>query len=74
MWPNPYYQTPEEETAHAPSRVSLVTGVTTPWETTLEPSPSPEEELREVPLPPPILPELPELPGIADYIQQVVAL
>ena len=69
LWPNPYYQTPEEETARTLSRVSLVTGVTMPWETTLEPSPSPEEELREVPLPPPILPELPELPGIADYNQ-----
>ena len=74
MWPNPYYQTPEEETAHTPSRVSLVSGVTMLWETTPELSPSPEEELREVPLPPPILPELPELPGIADYNQQVVAL
>ena len=74
LWPNPYYQTAEEETARAPSRVSLVTGVTMPWETTLERSPSPEEELREVPLPPPILPKLPELPGIADYNQQVEAL
>ena len=26
LWPNPYYQIPEEETAHAPSRVSLATG------------------------------------------------
>ena len=39
-----------------------------------EPSPSPQEELREVPLPPPILPELPELPGISDYNRQVEAL
>ena len=67
LWPNPYYQTPEEETAHAPSRVSLATGVTASGFSSPEPSPSPEEELQEVPLPPPILPELPELPGIADY-------
>ena len=74
LWPNPYYQTADKETARAPSRVSLVTGVTMPWDTTMEPSPSPEEELQEVPLPPPILPELPELPGIADYNWRVVAL
>ena len=45
LWPNPYYQTAEEETACTLSRVSLVTGVATLWETTLELSPSPEEEL-----------------------------
>ena len=67
LWPNPYYQTPEVETACAPSRVSLATGVTASGFSSPEPSPSPEEELQEVPLPPPILPELPELPGIADY-------
>ena len=67
LWPNPYYETPESETARPLSRVSLVTGVTMPWETTPEPSPSPEEELQEVPLLPPILPELPELPVIANY-------
>ena len=26
LWPNPYYQTPETETARAPSRVSLEQG------------------------------------------------
>ena len=26
LWPNQYYQVPEEETANAPSRVSLATG------------------------------------------------
>ena len=74
LWPNPYYQTPEEETAHAPSRVSLATGVMASGFSLPEPSPSPQEELREVPLPPPILPKLPELPGIADYNQRVEAL
>ena len=74
LWPNPYYQTPEEETAHAPSRVSLAIGVTASGFSSPEPSPSPDEELREVPLPPPILPELPELPGIADYNRHVAAL
>ena len=74
LWPNPYYQTPEEETAHAPSRVSLATGVTASGFSSPEPSPSPPEELREVPLPPPILPELPELPGIADYNRRVAAI
>ena len=28
LWPNPYYQIPEEEILHAPSRVSLATEVT----------------------------------------------
>ena len=74
LWRNPYYQTPEEETAHAPSRVSLATGVTATGFSSPEPSPSPPEELREVPLPPPTLPKLPELPGIADYNQRVEAL
>ena len=74
LWPNVYYQTPEEETLHALSRVSLATGVTASGFSTPELSPSPEEELREVPLPPPILPELPELPGIADYNRRVEAL
>ena len=74
LWPNPYYQTPEEETVCAPSRVSLATGVTASGFSSPEPSPSPEEELREVPLPPPTLPELPELPGIAEYNQRVTAL
>ena len=74
LWPNPYYQTQEEVTARAPSRVSLATGVTASGFSLPEPSPSPQEELREVPLPPPILPELPELPGISDYNRQVEAL
>ena len=74
LWPNPYYQTLEEDTAHAPSRVSLATWVTATGFSLPEPSPSLPEELQEVPLPPPILPKLPELPGIADYNQRVVAL
>ena len=74
MWPNPYYQTPETETACAPSRVSLEeselpTGFSTPAL-----SPPPLEKLREVPLPPPELPELPELPGIPEFNQRVRAL
>ena len=74
MWPNRYYQTPEEETAHAPSRVSLATGVTASGFSLPELSPSPPEELREVPLPPPVLSELPELPGIAEYNRRVATL
>ena len=74
LWPNPYYQTPEEQTASTPSRVSLATGVTASGFSLPEPSPSPQEELWEVPLPPPTLPELPELPGISDYNHHVEAL
>ena len=66
LWPNRYYQTPEEETAHAPSRVSLATGVTALRETTPVDPPSSPESLHKVPLPEQIE-ELPELPGIADY-------
>ena len=74
MWPNPYYQTPETETACTPSRVSLdeeelPTGFSTP-----APSPPLSEELREVPPPPPKLPELPKLPGIPEFNQRVRAL
>ena len=56
LWPNPYYQIPETETAHAPSRVSLELGeLPTGFSS---PAPSPPEELQEVPQPPPKLPEL----------------
>ena len=73
LWPNQYYQTPEEETAHAPSRVSLATGVTASGFTTLVDPPSSPESLHKVPLPEPIE-ELPELPGIANYNRWVAAL
>ena len=63
LWPNPYYQIPESETACAPSRVSLELGELPTGFSSLAPSPSPPEELREVPQPPPELPELPGLPG-----------
>ena len=45
LWPNPYYQTPEENTACAPSRVSLIEEETPTGLSTPEPSPSPQEEL-----------------------------
>ena len=45
LWPNPYYQTPETETACAPSRVSLEEGKIPTGFSTPEPSPSPPEEL-----------------------------
>ena len=69
LWPNPYYQIPEEETAHTLSRVSLATGVTAEEFSTPVNSPSPPESLYEVMGLPPILPELLELPGITDYNQ-----
>ena len=50
LWPNPYNQTAEEETARALSRVSLATGITASGLSTPEPSPSQQEELQEVPL------------------------
>ena len=71
LWLNPYYQTPETDTARAPSRVSLGTGVSPSRFSPPELSPSPTEELQEVPLPPPTLPKLPELPGIAEFNRQV---
>ena len=74
LWPNPYYQIPEQETAHALSRVSLATGVTEEGNSTQAPTLSPPESLHEVTGLPPILPELPELPGISNYNQQVEAL
>ena len=67
LWPNPYYQIPETETARAPSRVSLEQGELPTGFSSPALSPSPPEELREVPLPPPKLPELPELPGISHF-------
>ena len=74
LWPNPYYQTPETETACAPSRVFLEEGELPTGFSSPALSPSPPEELREVPLPPPELPELPELPGVPDFNQRVRAL
>ena len=41
LWPNHYYHVPEEETAHAPSRVSLATGVTASGSSTFNANPSP---------------------------------
>ena len=73
LWPNRYYQTPEEETACAPSRVSIATGVTASGFTTLVDLPSSPESLHKEPLPEHIE-ELPDLPGITDYNRWVVAL
>ena len=73
LWPNPYYQISEEETACMPSRISLATGVTASRYSTQAPTPSPPESLYEVPLPEP-LENLPELPGIAKYNTRVAAL
>ena len=55
LWPNPYYQTPEEETAHTLSRVSLATGVTASQTTPVNtPSPpSTPENLPQIELPAP---------------------
>ena len=66
LWPNCFYQIPEEELPHTPSRVSLATEVTASGFTTQVDPPSSPESLREVPLPEQIE-ELPELPGIANY-------
>ena len=69
LWPNPYYQVQETETACAPSRVSLEQGEIPTGFTSPAPSPSQEEELLYVPPPPPEIPELPELdiPGAPDF-------
>ena len=74
LWPNRYYQIPEEEKAHAPSRVSLATGVTVSRDTTPVYPPSSPEPLHEVELPVPLLEDLPPLPGIAEYNEPVAAL
>ena len=73
LWPNPYYQIPETETACAPSRVSLELGELPTGFSSPAPSP-PSEELREVPQPPPKLPELPGLPGSSEFNQRVADL
>ena len=67
LWPNPYYQIPETETARAPSRVSLELGEVPTGFSSPALSPSPPEELTEVPQPPSELPELPGLPGTSDF-------
>ena len=74
MWPNPYYQIPETETAPAPSRVFLELGELPTGFSSPAPSPSPPEELQEVPQPPPELPELPGLPGSSDFNRRVADL
>ena len=74
LWPNWYYQIPEEETAHALSRVSLATGVTASENPTPVNTPSPTESLHKIMGLPPTLPELPELPGISDYNRRVEVL
>ena len=66
LWPNCYYQIPEEEIAHTPSRVFLATGVTAEDNSTQAPTPSPPESLHEVELPVPLSQDLPPLPGIAE--------
>ena len=73
LWPNPYYQIPETETARAPSRVSLEQGEIPTGFSSPAPSPTPSEELREVPPPPPELPEF-DLPGIPEFDQRVRVL
>ena len=45
LWPNPYYQTPETDTARAPSRVSLEQGELPTGFASPAPSPSQSEEL-----------------------------
>ena len=45
LWPNPYYQTPETETTHAPSRVPLEEGELPTGFSTPAPSPPITEEL-----------------------------
>ena len=45
LWPNPYYQIPETETACAPTRVSLEEGELPTRFTLQAPSTSPPEEL-----------------------------
>ena len=74
LWPNPYYQIPETETAHAPSRVSLELGELPTGFSSPAPSPSPLEELTEVPQLPPELPKLPGLPGTSEFNQRVANL
>ena len=73
LWPNPYYQIPETETACTPSRVSLEQGELPTGFSSPAPSPSPPEELSEVPQPPPKLPEF-DLPGVPEFNQRVQAL
>ena len=74
LWPNPYYQIPETETARAPSRVSLEQGELPTGFSSPAPSLSPLEELRKVPQPPPELPELPGLPGTIEFNRRVADL
>ena len=50
-----------------PSRVSLEQGEIPTGFSSPEPSPSPPEELREVPEPPPEHPKLPGLPGTVEF-------
>ena len=73
MWPNPYYQIPETETARTPSRVSLEQGEIRTGFSSPAPSPTPSEELPLVPQPPPELPEF-DLPGFPEFNQRVRAL
>ena len=70
LWPNPYYQIPETETTRAPSRVSLEQGELPTGFSSPALSPSPSEELQEVPPPPPELPEF-DLPGVPEFNQRV---
>ena len=69
MWPNPYYQIPETETAHAPSRVSLEQGELPTGFSSPAPSPSPPDEIQVVPQPLK-LPEF-DLPGVPELNQRV---
>ena len=73
LWPNLYYQIPETETARAPSRVSLEQGELPTGFSSPAPSPSPPEELSEVPQPPPESPEF-DLPGVPEFNQRVQVL
>ena len=74
LWPNPYYQIPETETTRAPSRVQLEPGELPTGFLSPAPSPSPPEELHEVPQPPPELPKLPGQPGTIEFNRRVADL
>ena len=74
LWHNPYHQIAEEEQVCTPSSFSLATGVIASENPTPVNTPSPPQSLHEVIGLPPILPVLPELPGISDYNRRVEAL
>ena len=74
LWPNLYYHIEEDLIVCTPSRGSSVTGETSTGTTTPVDPQSPPQELHEVPLPPPTLLELLELPGISNFNRKTEAL